>query len=130
VKKVPGDLLGGWSFNMVAILQTGLPWQVSDSSTDFSGTGEGVSKTGNTAGTAGQRWNWSGNPADWTPVHNFQQVDRNTTIDPNGSGGIPFFLPGTPDTASDPKYAVNNPACVAAAGGKANTLGFASLFNL
>jgi len=128
VKKVPGDILGGWSFNMVSILQTGLPWQVSDSKTDFSGTSEGL--TGNTAGTQGQRWNFSGQALDWTPVHNFQAVDRNTTINPNGSSGIPYFVPGLAPNSTDPRYAVNNAACVAAAGGAGATLAYASLVNL
>jgi hypothetical protein len=116
-KKVRGGLLQGWSINAVSVMQTGLPWQTSDTSTDFTGTGEGLSRT-STASTAGQRWNFFGNPADWTPSHNFTALAGNTAINPNGSNGIPYF-PGA-----------SNATCVADVGGAGPTLAYASLVNL
>lgn len=134
-KKVPGGLLGGWSFNAVTILQSGLPWGINDTSTDFSGTGEGLG--GSTAATQGQRWNFFGNPADWTPVHNFNNVVPVIQAVPGTAAvsGIPFYRAGTPpanDTlgASDPAYAINNATCVADVGGKGATLAYAALFRL
>ncbi len=35
-----GQILQGWSLNAVAIIQSGLPWGVSDASTDFAGNSE------------------------------------------------------------------------------------------
>jgi hypothetical protein len=135
-KKVRGGLLSGWSVNAVTILQTGLPWQPSDSSTDFSGLGEGLSG-GSTAATAGQRWNFFGNYGDWTPDHNFNKVTPVVSGVPGTAvvPGIPFYLPGTPpanDTlgATDPAYAINNANCVADVGGKGATLAYAALFKL
>jgi hypothetical protein len=131
-KKVRGGLLGGWSVNAVTILQTGLPWQTSDSSTDFSGTGEGLSG-GSTAATAGQRWNFFGNPADWTPNHNFNNVAPIvSSTGAGGAPGIPYYLPGAPPAANptDPAYAVNNANCVSNVGGKGATLAYAALFRL
>ena len=72
-----GQLLQGWQLNSILTLQTGQPWNVVDTGDDFSRTGEGS-----------DRWDFFGNPADFTP---------------SPSGPIPFFA-----GASDP-------ACVARA---------------
>ena len=110
-KKGYGQLLEGWSVNSIVVIMSGLPWGLSDVSTDFSG----VNELGNTAGPQGEQWNFFGNPSDFTPVHGF--TDTN-----GGTGGVPYF--------SD----VSNPACLAKAkamdGGAATGLAQAALTNL
>jgi hypothetical protein len=54
-KKGLGQLLEGWKLNSILTLQTGLPWLVDDMTNDFSGSGD-----------LGDRWNFFGNPADFT----------------------------------------------------------------
>ncbi len=94
-KKSPGQILEGWSITSVATIETGTPWGVSDSSTDFAGTGE---QTGNSQGNEGGQWSFlnaqggPGNPADFLAVHNFTNV---TPAVPNGAPGIPFFVGST-----------------------------------
>jgi hypothetical protein len=103
--KTPGQILQGWSLNSIVSIQSGLPWGVNDTTTDFSGTGEVNAQNSN-----GERWNFFGNP-----------VDFNTTkalISTNGgNGGIPYF-PGT-----------SNSNCLAKAQ-DAGPLAVASLTNL
>ena len=57
--QIPGikgfaQLLEGWKLNSILTLQSGLPWLVDDNGLDISGTGD-----------LGDRWNFSGNPADF-----------------------------------------------------------------
>ncbi len=90
-KKSVGQLLEGWQLNSIVTLQTGQPWNVVDTGSDTSLTGE-----------SGDRWNFAGNPSDFKAVR----------------GGIPYFLSGAPDPSdplgpTDPAFAINNPACVA-----------------
>ncbi len=75
--KSPVGLLRGWQINSIVTLETGQPWNVVDTGDDFSRTAEG-----------GDRWDFFGNPADFSTSSN---------------GPIPFFA-GT-----------SNPACVARA---------------
>lgn len=101
----PAQVLKGWSINSILTLQTGLPWGVNDTSTDFSGTGE-INATAST----GEQWNFYGNPSDFKTTKAL--IDTN-----QGNGGIPYFE-GT-----------SNPACVA----KSRSMGplaVASLANL
>ena len=49
-----GSLLRGWQINSIVNIQTGQPWTVSDSTFNFSGSGEGA-----------DRWNFYGNPGDF-----------------------------------------------------------------
>ena len=84
--KSPGQILEGWSLNSISSLQTGLPWGVNDTSTDFSGTGEI-----NAVGTIGEQWDFFGNPADFKTT----KALINTN---GGTGGIPYF-PGTSNAA-------------------------------
>ncbi|PWU05274.1 MAG: hypothetical protein C5B51_15100, partial [Terriglobia bacterium] len=103
--KSPGQILQGWSVNSIVSLQSGLPWGVNDTSTDFSGTG-----AINGAGSNGEQWNFYGNPADFRTT----KALINTN---GGDGGIPYF------------EGSSNPACLA----KAQALGplaVASLKNL
>jgi hypothetical protein len=79
-RKGYGQLLEGWSLNSIVIVTSGLPWGLSDASTDFSGT----DTFGTTAGSHNEQWNFFGNPSDFTPVHGF--TDTN-----GGTGGLPFF---------------------------------------
>ncbi len=53
-KKSPLQLLEGWQVNSIITLQSGVPWNTFDSSNDLSATGEFA-----------DRWNFSGNPADF-----------------------------------------------------------------
>jgi hypothetical protein len=55
------QLLKGWQLNSIVTLQTGAPWGPMDMSNDFSGTGDV-----NNNPTYGQRWNFAGNPSDFT----------------------------------------------------------------
>jgi hypothetical protein len=112
-----GQILQGWSINSVAIIQSGLPWSISDLTTDFAGTGE---MTGNSAATQGGEWDFFGKPADFMAIHNYAGV----TPGPNGAPGIPFF-PGGGPTATPTANASCN-AKAAAIG----PLAVASLTNL
>ena len=49
-----GQLLRGWQINSIAILQTAQPWTVSDSTFNFSGSGEGA-----------DRWDFFGSSSDF-----------------------------------------------------------------
>jgi hypothetical protein len=88
-----GQMLEGWAINSIVTIETGAVWGVNDQSgNDFSGTGE----AGNALGSIGEQWVFSGNPADFTPVHGW--TDTN-----GGTGGVPYFGPGDPFfTATDP----------------------------
>jgi len=54
-KKGFGQLLEGWKLNSIVNLQSGQPWYVNDTSYDFSGSGD-----------TADRWNFYGNPSDFT----------------------------------------------------------------
>jgi hypothetical protein len=57
--KSPGQMLEGWSVNAIVTLQTGVPWNPSDTTTfDWLGTGEN-GNSGIGAGTT-QYWNYTG----------------------------------------------------------------------
>ena len=123
-RKGMAQMLEGWSLNTVAIMQTGTPWHVSDSTTDFVGTGE---QTGNPLATQGGQWNFFGNPSDFTPIHNFTGVVPTaggytpcnfSTIVSNcvsPAPGIPFF-PGSTNLANAPTANANCNQSAAALG--------------
>lgn len=67
----PAQILEGWQLNSIVTIQGGQPWNVLDSGNDISLTGEG-----------GDRWNFFGNPADFT----------------SSSTPIPFLADGTLNT--------------------------------
>jgi Carboxypeptidase regulatory-like domain/TonB dependent receptor len=116
--KVPGrkgfgQLMEGWTLNSIVLIQSGLPWGLSDASDDFSGT----NVIGTTAGTLGEQWNFFGKASDFTPIHGF--TDTN-----GGTGGLPYFG-GSGDA--------NAPTANAACNAKAAAIGplaSASLANL
>jgi Carboxypeptidase regulatory-like domain/TonB dependent receptor len=54
-KKGFGQLLEGWKLNTIVNLQSGQPWYVNDTGFDFSGSGD-----------TADRWNFYGNPSDFT----------------------------------------------------------------
>jgi hypothetical protein len=56
-KKTWGQLLEGWQVNSILTLQTGQPWNTFDTGDNISGTGEST-----------DRWNFTGNPADFVPT--------------------------------------------------------------
>ena len=84
-----GQLLEGWQINSIVVMQTGLPWGVIDG---YLG-GNDVSATGEFS----DRWNFTGNPADFKPSpfgpiayvspadFGFNKITNQvTTTDPNG----------------------------------------------
>src|SRR2546426_4876502 len=103
--KAPGQILQGWSLNSIVSLQSGLPWGVNDTTTDFSGTGEVTAQN-----TTGERWNFFGSPADFKTSKSLLNTN-------DGAGGIPYF-PG-----------ISNADCLARATA-AGPLAVASLTNL
>ena len=109
-----GQMLEGWSINMVSLIQTGTPWGISDTTTDFSGTGE---QSSNSAANMGGRWNFYGNPNDWNANHNFYDVLPATLgaeACPTGQSqcGIPYY-PGTTNAACMTKAQALGPLAVA-----------------
>ena len=87
-KKGFGQMLEGWQLNSVLTLQSGLPWGVSDTGNDFSGTGE-VSQTNEDG--QGEQWNFFGNPKDFQISHGFSSNPVNGDILSGGTGGVPFY---------------------------------------
>jgi hypothetical protein len=57
------QLLEGWQLNSIVTVQSGQPWGPQDTSDDFSGTGEV-----NNPAYYGDRWDFFGNPPDFTLV--------------------------------------------------------------
>lgn len=100
-KRSPLQMLEGWSVNSIVRVQTGMPWGVNDTTTDFSGTGE----FGNTGQTTGEKWDYFGNYSDF----NFSRNLLNTN---NGAGGIPYY-PGTSNASCLAKAQSVGPAAVA-----------------
>jgi hypothetical protein len=99
-----GRLLQGWQVNSIVTLQSGTPWGPQDFSNDFTGTGEGANQSIGVPVGQGERWDFFGNPSDFT----------------SGSKPFPYF-PGT-----------TNPTCLAQAralDGGATGLAQASLTN-
>jgi hypothetical protein len=88
-KKGHGQMLEGWQVNTVLTLQSGLPWGVSDTGNDFSGTGE-VGQTNNDG--QGEQWNFFGNPKDFQITHGFTSNPVNGDILSGGTGGVPFYV--------------------------------------
>lgn len=95
--------------NSVVIIQTGMPWNIGDSTDDFAGRGE---QTGNSAANQSSQWNFFGKPSEFTPTHGFVDVTVptgsynvcNATVMSNcvyGVPGIPYF-PGTTDLSIAP----------------------------
>ena len=73
----PAQILQGWQVNSIVTIQGGQPWNVLDSGNDISLTGEG-----------GDRWNFFGNPADFTssstPIGYFADGTLNTECAAHG----------------------------------------------
>jgi len=104
-RKSRAQVLQGWSINSIVTLQSGAPWGVNDTTTDFSGTNEIAVQ-----GSNGGQWDFFGNPGDFTTSKAFSNTN-------GGIGGIPYFA-GT-----------SNATCLA----KSNAIGplaLASLTNL
>jgi len=108
-----GQMLEGWAINSIVTIETGSVWGVNDQSNDFSGTGESA----NPIGSIGEQWVFSGNPADFTPVHGW--TDTNCTPGQGCAGGVPYFPGGnggtspTGNTACDSKAASLGPSALA-----------------
>jgi hypothetical protein len=107
--KAPGQILQGWSLNSIVTMQTGNPWGVNDTSTDFSGTNQMVAQN-----SVGEQWNFYGNPHDFQTT---KALNDTNVVDGVAQTGIPYFT-GT-----------SNPACLAKATANGQ-LAVASLTNL
>jgi hypothetical protein len=83
------QMLQGWSISTAALIQTGTPWGINDTTTDFAGVGEAFARD-NPQTNEGMQWDFFGNPSDFKAVHNFNAV----TPGPTGVTGVPYF-PGT-----------------------------------
>lgn len=105
-KKGFGQLLEGWAINSIVLLNSGAPWGLADTTTDFSGTSEAI---GNGASSQGEQWNFFGNPKDFTPIHGF--TDNNGGWQAGG-GGLPYFS-GTSNANCVTKATAIGPAAVA-----------------
>jgi len=115
-RKVPGQMLEGWTAGGILTLQSGLPWSPNDVTNDFLGTGEFNNSTG--ASSVTQPWNYTG------PASAFDSgAAAIPCFSALGSKGSPV-LPGcTPYTGGQPPA-----ACMSAA--QANgELAVASLMN-
>jgi hypothetical protein len=105
--KAPAQLLKGWSLNSIVVIQSGAPWGINDTSTDFSGTNEI-----NGANSNGEQWNFYGNPSDFQTRKSFNDTN-------DGSTGIPYFAPTgsatnpTANAACNAKAAANGPLALA-----------------
>jgi hypothetical protein len=104
-----GQLLQGWSINAVAILQSGLPWGISDASTDFAGTGE---YTSNSAPNLGGQWDFYGNPADFKAIHNYANITPPVAGAAPGVPGIPYYA-GTTNATCLAKSTAMGPLAIA-----------------
>ena len=94
-KKTWGQMLENWQVNSILTMQSGQPWNVVDVNNNISGTTE-----------AADRWNFSGNPADFVPTKN--------------RPGIPYIDPTQFTVVGGHVTQGNTPAaskCFAAAGG-------------
>jgi hypothetical protein len=101
------QMLQGWSINSATIIQTGTPWGINDTTTDFAGIGEAFVRD-NPQANEGMQWDFFGNPNDFEAIHNFTGVDPTSggtytpcskTVKINCVGGatltgIPFFPGG------------------------------------
>src|SRR5262249_31763266 len=90
----------GWSLNSILVMQSGLPWGVNDTTTDFSGTGEI-----NAQNSVGEQWNFFGDPADFKTSKSLLNTN-------GGDGGIPYF-PGTSNADCLSKATAAGPLAVA-----------------
>jgi hypothetical protein len=98
-----GQLLEGWQINSIIVLQTGLPWGVIDGYV----FGDDISKTGEYS----DRWNFTGNPADFkpSPFGSIPYVERRSFMVDDVTHKV---------TSSDP----NAQKCISAAGSEATQL--------
>jgi hypothetical protein len=72
-KKGFAQMLQGWGINTTAVIQTGTPWGVNDTSTDFAGIGEANGR--NPQANEGMQWDFFGNPNDFEAIHDFAGVN-------------------------------------------------------
>jgi|SRR5690242_2384336 carboxypeptidase family protein/TonB-dependent receptor-like protein len=99
-KKSPGQVLEGWSINSIVGIQSPMPWQVSDLTTDFTGTNELLDQA-----SLGEQWNFFGDPHDF-------QTTRDLMSTNGGTGGIAYFK-GTTNATCLAKATALGPLAVA-----------------
>ena len=101
-KKGFGQALEGWSLEFTTMIQSGMPWGVVDTTTDFAGTGE--FNVRNVAGNEGSQWDFFGNTHDFQANDNFYNATApapgRSPLSPNG---VPFYAGATNPTCL--KYA-------------------------
>jgi hypothetical protein len=85
-------------------MQTGAPWGINDTTTDFSGTNEI-----NGANSNGEQWNFYGNPHDFQTT---KALNGTNVVDGVPQTGIPYFA-GTSNPACLAKATANGPLAVA-----------------
>lgn len=119
-KKGHGQMLEGWQLNSVLTLQSGLPWGVSDTGNDFSGTGE-VGQTNNDG--QGEQWNFYGNPKDFQITHGFTSNPVNGDILSGGTGGVPYYAGSFNPTTGAFDASASHESTNAACNAKAEALG-------
>jgi hypothetical protein len=112
-----GQIMRGWSLNVVTILQSGSPWGINDTTTDFAGTGA-------ITNGAQSYWNFTGNPNDFKAIHNYTSVP----LGPTGAPGIPWY-PGANQTGFVPN-GPTAPGGVCYQNSSYSQLALASLANL
>jgi len=95
-----GQALEGWQINGIVTLATAQPWQVYDNSNNFSGTGENA-----------DRWNISGNPADFPSGKNSIPYcsGYGTTAGPACIVNTIYGPVGTVPSAVTPSVCTNSP---------------------
>lgn len=98
--KTPVQLLQGWSLNSILTMQSGAPWGVNDTTTDFSGTNQIRGQ-----GSVGERWNFYGDPGDF-------QTTKLLNGTNGGDTGIPYSS-GTSNGACLAKATAVGPLAVA-----------------
>ena len=85
-----GQLFKGWKLNSIVNLQTGQPYYVNDTGNNFSGTGDSA-----------DRWNFYGNPIDFTSGSSsipYCQDPKTCTVT-SGISGIQSFFSGSQSAA-------------------------------
>jgi hypothetical protein len=96
-----GQLLEGWQLNTIVTFATAQPWQTYDPNDNFSGTGENT-----------DRWNISGNPADFSSGKN-SFPDCTVNQPPAPAAALPFATGNVFCTVTTPYGGITTPATAA-----------------
>ncbi|MBZ5659641.1 MAG: TonB-dependent receptor [Acidobacteriia bacterium] len=94
-KKSFAQLLEGWKLNSIVTLQTGQPWGAQDTGSDIAGTGEV-----NNPAYYGDRWDFFGNPSDFTSGPTAIPYIDPTNFVVDGNNHVTGVVSGAPAGAS------------------------------